>query len=86
MYLDIKFTGWERRYFNENASENKVLDILEKNKKLLKQGTTPQELEDMISSTETIYEVQTPISVEENDGDSTVEMYDNEHKLIWNNT
>lgn len=86
MYIDSKYTIWERRYLNENATESKVLEILQKNRKDLKRGVTPVELEEMICGNDTIYDTQEPMTVHENHRDATIELYNDEQQLIWDNS
>lgn len=85
MYIDSKYTIWERRYFNEKATESKVLEILQKNRRELKRGITPVELEEMIVKNDIILDTQEPMTTHENHREATIEVYNDEQELIWDN-
>lgn len=86
MYIDTKHTIWHRTYLNENATEEKVLKILNDHKKELKRGEDYElPLKDMISEQKLLYKSQELMSVSENHHEATVELYNDEHELIWNN-
>ena len=86
MYLDQKVTVWKRISFNCNEDELKQLekDVL----KHLKEGKTTDEICGMyfdIIEHETIYDTGEEISVEENGGCSTMELYNDDGELIFEN-
>lgn len=77
-YIDTKVTSWYRTPFsidgeNEEDAKKKAIEFLSSDER----DITPWELE-----METI-EV---MSVVDNDGQSTEELYDNDGNMIWDNT
>lgn len=89
MHIDFKHTIWSRLHFNEDATEEKILKLLQNNRKELKQGTTPEELElrfkEITVEHEVIYGSGEKMSVSENHHEATIELYNDEQQLIWTN-
>ena len=75
-YLDFKVTTWKRIHFKDDQDLNQIIDDLNK-------GYTPYEIES--EECENLYDVEEFISVNENDGCSTIEIYEDD-KLIWDNS
>ena len=83
-YLDYKATIWGRMFFKDVADINKVVEKLE-------QGYLPAELaeEDLgFDYWEIIDDTEEFITPSENDGQSTIEVYegDNFQECIWDNS
>lgn len=77
-YVDYKVEIWHRAFFSENADMKKVSEVAKKN------------LEDIFDEDlgfiedDFIFETEYCVSPEENDNQSTIEVYE-EDKEIWNN-
>ena len=77
-YVDYKVEIWRRAFFSENADMKKVSEVAKEN------------LEDIFDEDlgfiEDVYisETEYYVSPEENDNQSTIEVYE-EDKEIWNN-
>lgn len=76
MYLDYKCTVWRRIHFSEK--QNDVDKILED----IKGGYHPDIVD---AEYETLYDTSEDMTVEENGGSSTIELYDDDNKLIFKN-
>jgi hypothetical protein len=79
-YIDYKVTIWCRLSFNDDID---MTEIIEK----LKQNTLPSELSyEFLDSVEygNLVDTEELMSVQENDGQSTIEVYEGE-KMIWDN-
>ena len=77
-YLDTKITTWMRTDFEIEAksleeAKQKAIEFH------LEMGTTELSWEENMDT-------QEPMSVEENGGESTEELYDEEGNIIWDNT
>lgn len=86
MHLDYKYTKWGRIYFKEDADKNKII-------KALNEGHLPFELCDeefKFDYFNSIDNTEEFISSNENDGQSTIELYEeNEEcfpKCVWDNS
>lgn len=80
-YIDKKFTTWNRIHFEGTETQmNNCLYIA-------KMGEEDCLYDERYGFTEneTLIEAQEEITVEENNGCSTVELYDEEGNLIWQN-
>ena len=75
MYLDYKCTVWKRIHFSEK--QNDVDKILED----IKGGYHPDIVD---AEYETLHDTSEDMTVEENGGSSTIELYDN-NELIFKN-
>lgn len=82
MYLDIKNTIWERI---EIQDENQYKEVLKK----LQSGefTSGSDVVDYLydCSAEYLYDTATEMEVEDNEGFSTLELYNNEHEITFQN-
>lgn len=82
MYLDLKVTVWERMHFD---SEEQMKDVIAK----LESGefTNADEVTDYVGKgTETLHDTNTTmVDIEDNDGFSTLEIYDSENELVYSN-
>ena len=76
MYLDYKCTVWRRIHFSEK--QNDVDKILED----IKGGYHPDIVD---AEYETLYDTSEDMTVEENEGCSTIELYDFEGELLFKN-
>lgn len=75
MYLDYKCTVWRRIHFSEK--QNDVGKILED----IKGGYHPDIVD---AEYETLYDTSEDMTVDENGGSSTIELYDNNELLFKN--
>lgn len=80
MYLDIKNTVWERVHFDSIEQMNEVIDLLKRGK--LHSGNDV--CEHLDKSTEWIDETSEELSVEDNNGLSTMDIIV-EGKTVWEN-
>ena len=79
-YIDVKVTIWGRFHFKDDTDLNKLIE-------LLKQGKTINDLCDDelgFSEYETLYDTEEELSLEENNGNSTIEVFD-DNTLLWAN-
>ena len=85
-YIDVKTTVWERFHFEDDMDMNKIIDIL----KTALIGIEPIELlvdeELLFQESETLAETSVYMTVEENSGYSTIEVYTKDNtESIWDN-
>lgn len=84
-YIDIKVTIWQRLHFGDEVNMQEVI-------KKLEQGYLPAELCDIpeleFQECETLFDTEEFITPIENDGQSTIEVYEGENvqECIWNNS
>ena len=78
-YIDYKVTNWVRVHFPEKANMKLVIDDLKNHRQL------PSEGFDEDVTYETMYNTEKYLDPSENDGDSTIEVYNNNGKIIWEN-
>lgn len=88
MHVDYKITSWRRIHFEDNANSERIIE-------LIKEGGIDEILDEDLGFTEqeTLFEVDKEMSVEENNGFPTIEVYTQDkytqgkytHKLIWSN-
>lgn len=76
MYLDYKCTIWRRIHIPDDKNDREY--ILEK----LKQGVEPLFTD---AEYETLYDTSEDMTVEENEGFSTIELFDFEGELLFKN-
>lgn len=78
-YVDRKYTAWERSFFSGTEEEFKefIEDLKSDDSYTSDTG---------FKECEWLSEGYDPIPVEENYGSPTVEIYDEEGNLIWDNT
>ena len=74
-YLDFKITTWKRLRLSDDCDINKITSELHE--------CTPYEIES--EECETLYDVEEFMTVNENGGCSTIEIYEND-KLVWDNS
>ena len=74
-YVDIKYTVWERQFFESDTDIN---DVIEEYKTL---GYFTHD----INYTETLWDTQEDMSLKENQGNPTMEFYDDNDELIFKN-
>lgn len=74
-YKDIKVTLWNREHFEIEAED------FEEAKKIMLLDDYDNVLE-----SEMLYDTMELMSVLENNGDSTIEIYDEYNNIIWTNT
>lgn len=79
MYLDVKVTTWQRVQIDSDATEQKVIDII-------KEGTHFDLWDNELATDyENLVSTEQEVKVEENDGFSTMELYNEEGEMIWEN-
>lgn len=79
-YIDFKITTWERMWFDENDLD-KIKEIITNNK------FHPLDLWDdhIIYNTETLSDTDEYMTVEDNNGLNTIEMYNDNGILVYQN-
>lgn len=79
MYIDYKVTIWKRIHFNENTDPKKVIQALE-------EGGLDDVFDEELGfvEQEILYETEEEMIPEENDGCSTIEVYE-DSKIIYKN-
>ena len=79
-FIDVKVTVWQRLHFKENADMDRVVEILKAT------GDTDFIADDDLGFRymQTLDETEDRMTVEENDGNPTVEVYRDGNDL-WNN-
>lgn len=77
MYIDYKVTIWKRIHFNENTDPKKVIQALE-------EGGLDDVFDEELGfvEQEILYETEEKMIPEENDGCSTIEVYE-DSKIIY---
>ena len=75
-YYDQKITIWQRMHLSDDADLDKITD-------LIKEGYEPLE-EDGFIECEYLYDTVEEITVKENGGCSTIEIY-KDKEIIWEN-
>lgn len=79
-YIDQKITTWERTHFGIKAETNK--EAVEKAKEFLKDADEcPDD-----NWLETVFEASADMTIEENEGNATRELYNENGQEIANNT
>lgn len=83
MYIDYKVTTWKRVHFNENTNPKKVIQAIE-------EGGLDDVFDEELGfvEQETLYEIEEEITLEENGGYATIEVYKKNNPvddLIWSN-
>ena len=82
-YIDVKITTWERYYFDDfSCNVNAIIEEIKTNKNFY-----PPELANRedFSYYEKVDECDEYITVEENNGLSTIEVYNSEGDLLYHN-
>lgn len=83
MYVDMKQTIWERIYFDDDVvNKDEIIEML----------NSPMNFpSDIINEdfgfydSEMLYDTIEYVTIEENNGGSTIEIYDSNDDLIWSN-
>jgi hypothetical protein len=70
-YQDVKVEVWQRQYFTIKADTKK--EALEEVEKYTKRDASEDYI---VGHSEYLYETERVLSPEENDGDATIELYD----------
>lgn len=79
MYLDEKITVWIRNFYDDSYSKEQILESLKDDYDLLNNNAIyPDRVEILEETTETL-------SLEDNKGESTLELYHNNGKISWEN-
>jgi len=78
-YIDIKITIWNRLHF---ADESNMAGIA----KLIKEESLEEVIDDKLGflESETLYDSEERVTPSGNDGQATIEVYEN-GKEVWNN-
>ena len=76
MYVDIKETVWTRYYIRDVEQE----EVLNK----LKEGEYPWDISDNVE-TDIMFDTSEVMKVEENEGNATIEFYNDEDEILWDN-
>ena len=81
-FIDVKITTWERYYMDDSCNTNAIIEEIKTNKDFY-----PPELvdDDSFLYYEKLDEVDEYISVEGNKGHSTIEIYNDDGKLLYQN-
>ena len=83
MYIDYKTTIWQRIHLDNSLTKEQILEILYN-----KEGTRDiEEIYDKCNGVknEILYDTEEFITPKDNDGCNTIEFYDDNHNVIWNN-
>jgi hypothetical protein len=81
MHIEYKTTLWQKIYItnNENISTEEIINTL-------KEGNAINIYElDLQCENDPMFDTESQMTIDENDGYSTIELYDDEDKLIWEN-
>jgi hypothetical protein len=78
-YIDVKVTVWNRFYFNEQTDMKKIADLVQEN-------GMDEVINDELgfNSSEILFDTMEDMTPEENDGNSTIEIYAGDNPT-WNN-
>lgn len=75
-YQDVKVEIWQRQYFTIKAdTKEEALEEIEQYKKM------DVSADYIVGHSEYLYETERVLSPEENDGDATIELYDEETEI-----
>lgn len=87
MFIDFKTTIWDRIYINDTVPQSikEQLIKLVKDKEIIDANQCYGFYPDIDDSYELLNDTQEPMSLEDNDGCNTVELYDDNNNLIWGN-
>ena len=84
-YVDIKYTIWQRVHFHKETNMNEIIE-------LIKTGNEDSIFDEELGfmENEVLYDTEEQLSLEDNEGNATIEVYqgnDNgNQELIWDNT
>ena len=78
-YIDYKVTSWIRMEIDTSQ--------IEEAKELIKEGVTPSDLDIILNPTDinNLFEVEEYLPLEENGGQSTIELYHDNGNLVYSN-
>jgi hypothetical protein len=82
MYIDFKITTWERIYIKDESLKDKIVAALKSGE--ITSADDVYEL-DKDANRELLYDVEKQMTIEDNDGFSTIEAYDEEGDLLYQN-
>ena len=82
MYIDFKITTWERIHIEDESLKDKIVAALKSGE--ITSADDVYEL-DNDAYKEDLYYVEEQMTVEDNDGFSTIEAYDDECNLLYKN-
>jgi hypothetical protein len=82
MYIDFKITTWERIHIEDESLKDKIVAALKSGE--ITSADDVFEL-DNDAYKEDLYYVEEQMTVEDNDGFSTIEAYDDEYNLLYKN-
>lgn len=77
--IDTKYSIWEREYIYIEA------ETLEDAKEIMRKKIDEDDYKNDVDYAETLYDTQTPLTPESNDGYSTIEIYDDEGQILFEN-
>lgn len=79
MYLDVKVTAWQRIKLDDDATKERVINHL-------KENSHSSLFDDGIAyDYETLTDTEEQVTVEDNKGFSTLELYNEDGELLWAN-
>jgi len=73
-YVDIKYTMWERFYIDDKYSVDDIVNRINEDN-----------LYDITYWNESIPDTSERLSIEDNDGNSTIEVFSEECNMVWDN-
>ena len=82
MYIDFKITTWERIHIEDESLKDKIVAALKSGE--ITSADDVYEL-DKDANRELLYDVEEQMTVEDNDGFSTIEAYEEEGTLLYQN-
>lgn len=82
-YIDVKITTWERYHFDTSSNINEIIDIVKEEGVNFYPPTLADE--NGFIYYEKIEETDEYITVEENNGLSTIEVYNSDGDLLYHN-
>lgn len=83
-YIDIKHTIWDRLKLTADDSNYTAEQLVNIYNKVGLANQIPNELPEDVEW-ETLYDTSEEITLEENQNNSTVEMFDENGNMLWNN-
>ena len=79
MYLDVKVTAWQRIKLDDDATKEQVINHLKENSHF-------SLFDDEIAyDYETLTDTEEQVTIEDNKGFSTLELYNEDGELLWAN-
>jgi hypothetical protein len=82
MYIDFKITTWERIHIEDESLKDKIVAALKSGE--ITSADDVYEL-DKDANREFLYDVEEQMTIEDNDGFSTIEAYEDEDTLLYKN-